>query len=209
MIKELSRAACAAFFCVAGSAQAAVITETTDFSNSLSLGSDNIGQLMTGLNSITGSLSGECVLVLGFSDCNSVGTDTQDSFLFTIANGFEIVSATFETFNSIGIARYNLTSQPTNFGIDGLGTFAPNLNGNSSYNLGAFDPTGLGLINFSFFGGSFAPLGSYSTDYTLAFDIAAIDISPTPVPAPAALPLFLSGLAAVGWFKRRSLKRAA
>lgn len=202
--------------CLALPASAAIITEATDFSGSISSAVSNpIGDFGIGLTTVSGSISSQCgpnqssVIV-----CNNVG-DFQDSFGFTIAGTLQIVGLSIEVTNFNGpdgsSAAFN------SFSLDSLGVDGSLING--------FIPSTGGIILSQDGGPSFAgrypSLGSFfvfnalvstfaqesgplSYDYTIGFDVAAID-TVSEVPAPGALALMLTGLAGLGWMRRRKV----
>jgi len=88
--------------CLTGAVAAFDVTETTDYPGGFSFTSNpSVGTLDPGSNTVSGSLSGNCVTTSStLIDCNpgTVATgDTQDSFLLTVPTGSRITSLTVTT----------------------------------------------------------------------------------------------------------------
>lgn len=176
------------------SAHAAVIVETTDFTTS----GTNVGSLDSGLNTISGSLSGNCVP----GDCNGIGAgDTQDNFIFVVPAGFQITSVVAEILSAQGPNGLTITAfsandvTPPTLGLN-FGSTLPA--GGVSANLVAslFGP---GSYLVSFFGQSADASGAFTANYRLSVTLAPV----SDVPLPAALPLFATGLAGFAAARRR------
>lgn len=203
---KMFRYFCGAIVLLAGQAANAAITynETTDFPNGsgFGVGSVSIGTLTQGFNIVNGGISGNCINYGGSNrfDCNSQsGVDTQDSFLFTIANGFILKDVVVKTTTSVGTAEnvkfsFNLRNQ-TNYdlNVSGLQT------SRSFYQ--RYD-AGPGVYSFSFYGADATKAGTYGIDYNLDFSVAA-------VPEPATWTMMLGGFALVGGAMRVRRRRVA
>ena len=88
--------------CLTGAVAAFDVTETTDYPGGFSFTSNpSVGTLDPGSNTVSGSLSGNCVTTSStLIDCNpgTVATgDTQDSFLLTVPTGYRMTSLTVTT----------------------------------------------------------------------------------------------------------------
>jgi len=201
---KLFRYFCGAIVLLAGQASSAAITynEITNFldSSGFGVGSVSIGTLTQGFNIINGGISGNCISYGDPNrfDCNGQsGVDTQDSFLFTIANGFILKDVVVKTTTTMSTAEnvkfsFNLRNQTNyNLNVSGLQT------SRSFYQ--RYD-AGLGVYSFSFYGADATKAGTYGIDYNLDFLVAA-------VPEPATWTMMLGGFALVGGAMRVRRRR--
>lgn len=218
-IKEMMTGAIAALGTTLMSFNASAVliaVETTDYSNGLAA-ADNVGALMLGANTISGSLDGECIMRSRI-ECNlapnalgvSPTGDGQDSFAYELPSGLEITDVTLLISELSGPADFrvavNALSAPS-LGFDGeLGI------GVESYSAeGLFTQVSDGnilgnLFAYTIIAGSASELGAFSFSYLVEITTAALPISEVPIPG--ALVLMLSGLAGLG-FAGRKIKRQA
>lgn len=179
----------------ANSAKAITVTEIGDFSGGASFspfGESDIGLLDSGINTISGSLAGDCVP----SDCNGASAgDTQDSFLIEIAPGFKIDAVIGTTSNVNGPAGFSssLSVYKDTFSNNVLFT---NMPVNSTSPSLFLTEVGTGEYSFSVFGQGASEAGAFSLDYSLQIEVSA-------VPIPAAAWLFGSGLLGLIGIARR------
>jgi hypothetical protein len=181
-------------------AEAITVTETTDFTNSISNGTVSVGLLDIGSNSISGNLNGQCVNTTFGILCNtgnSASGDSQDSFLINIGSGQQI--------DDIFVATSNVTG-PNNFivGFDVRSSPIPNVTFASAFlplnsttpNL-VVTPIGSGTYYVTMYGREASTVGAYNVDYLININVSA-------VPLPAALWLFGSGLLGLVGIARRN-----
>lgn len=191
-----------------GSAQALTFNETTDFPNVIFFENDpdlskNIGQFDIGLNRVFGTLDGECIDF----DCNPdlSSKDSQDTFLFEIAPGQELIGISISTteivpLNNLEIAfevRSDLEAFEDSiiFSFLSVGNdFASVITGGGADTF-AFSIAGVSLLDNVAFGAAAIGIRDYKFNYALSFDVANVSA----VPIPAALPLFATGLALMGF----------
>ncbi len=201
MIKHALRFAVLALVAL-GSAPASAITvsETTDFDNSASFAwyASSVGLLDPGVNTISGSLDGNCLDTAYGLSCNPgtlEGGDTQDSFQLEVGSGYAINSLTVTTSNVSGPAGF---SASFNLRDSSYAVLA------SDYSLPLDSTTpdlivsaiGAGLYSISMFGQTASEIGAYSLDYSIEINVSA-------VPVPAAAWLFGSGLLGLVSIARR------
>ncbi|MBT3045345.1 MAG: VPLPA-CTERM sorting domain-containing protein [Candidatus Thiodiazotropha sp.] len=180
---------------LAGNAQAIYITEgMNDFPGSVSFAASafTVGSLEIGANTITGSLSGECLA--DTYNCNmSVGTDSQDSFLLEVGSGALIDSLFVTTSNVEGPTGFNPSFSLRDASTDHIS--ASLIADASSGNLvDAF--LGPGIYSISMFGEQADDSGPYSLNWS-------IDVNTSVVPIPAAMWLFATGMLALFGLSRR------
>jgi hypothetical protein len=181
-------------FALTPSANAIVVTETTDFPGSASYDSPwaySVGSLTAGVNSISGSLSGYCVY-----DCNSSPAyDGQDSFLITVPVDLRL--------DSISVAVTDVLGPPG---------FAPQLNfmGPSTYAMLVWQPIPLstttvdllnGVYAISIYGGNSGGIGEFSLNYNVILNASSL----VAVPTPDGLSLFGVGLLILLAFRSRRI----
>ena len=170
------------------SAMAVTFTETTDLpgSSGFSVFNASAGVLDVGINTISGSLLGECFLVAGGCNSGSGAGDTQDSILIEIASGFEVESLFVTTSNVSGPLGFRASfslRDPTTLHI-----FESTLPLDSTSGDLVILPLASGIYSLSIFGQSAFEAGLYSLDYSLEVNVVSA------VPVPAAAWLFGSGL---------------
>lgn len=199
----------------AGSAQAFIITESTDFPGSVDfVGGEDLGSFDVGVNTLSGALDGECIDEGGgFSDCNTSTSlaDNQDSVLVTVATGTQLDSIVLTTeslvvgqlieFIDIGFQIRDETNTVDIFEFippDGLSS--PNL-------LGFPGPIGAGVYAISFFGIEASTDDVYSLDYSAQFTVSAIDTGTIDIVEPWSLGLMMVGLAGLGLTRRKKAAR--
>lgn len=176
---------------IASTAQAATITETTDFSNS-SASPTALGTLDLGLNSVSGSLSLDCVLT---GSCFGVIGDTQDSFLVDIAAGTQLTDVTLNLLNDLPSTDVFSANSPL------LGDIASISDAGAFSLLSAGSETGAVRFDVS---AVFSPSTSFTqASYRLDLTVAAIPGMPAAVPLPAGLPLLLAGLGGFAFLRKR------
>jgi hypothetical protein len=190
---------------VSFSAHALIYAETTDFpaSAGVTIGDIiNIGTLDNGINTVSGTLAGNCVSWSGGFDCNNdpVG-DTQDSFVLHIANGYQLDSLFATTSNATGptgfTASLEIFDQLTALtGISAIWQVPLNATSTNQVTI----PLGAGDYSVSMFGGQSLVAGHFAFSYSLEFNV-------TPVPVPNAAWLFASGLAGLVARKRKNKNR--
>ncbi len=192
---------CILFVFNAPAVNALTVTEINDFDGSASFsafGESNIGVLDSGINSISGSLAGQCS---GFVGCNgSSAGDTQDSFLIEIAAGSKITGIYTTTSNVAGPANFNvsLSAYKNSFANNILFVGSLPIN-SSSLNLLLTDAQPA-LYSINIFGQNASESGLYSLDYTVQIEVSS-------VPVPAAAWLFGSGLLGLISITRRHKKQ--
>ena len=196
-MRTTALAASAAILLGVGTAHAVTITETTDFANSTgATSSTDVGNLALGNNTISGTLSGECVTdpagQFGPFFCNVLNNqdDTQDSVRFALAPGLALTRAVLTVSSVAGPDGFRARG-----GVEDLGRTNPDLGSIFSLD-GPTDSVVLfeGLATqseflTSVFGFTANEAGAFSLAYTFSFDVG-----PAPVPVPAALPLLLGAL---------------
>ncbi|MES9991219.1 MAG: VPLPA-CTERM sorting domain-containing protein [Candidatus Thiodiazotropha sp.] len=182
----------------AANAQALTFTESeiTDFDFPGVSGFSNgftVGTLDIGANTISGSLSSECVGSTTF-DCNIVlGTDSQDSLLVQVDSATVIDSILVTTsidsmpagFNS----SFNIRDDSTDY------VFEPRLANDATSDNLLDTVLGAGIYSISMFGQHANVPGLYDMNWS-------IELNVSPVPLPAALWLFASGLLGLIGFSR-------
>ena len=207
------QALCAIVICqsVTSAANAGLIAvESGDFSDSLSPSSQNVGQVMIGTNTISGSLAGNCIFDPDFNmnDCNPAtgGGDAQDSFLFDLGAGLEVTDV-FLTVSSLAAPvgfHLTVTSQGFGFGTDDFFALLPGSNFTSGDLLqlgGNFASVVGDVVALTVFGSFADQEGAYAFDWQLALDVQA---TPTAqLPAPGAFLPMAAGLVGIGWLRRR------
>jgi hypothetical protein len=164
------------------SVAAFTITETTDYPNGVSFSSDpNVGTLDPGANTVSGSLSGNCVFDDHF-DCNPpqilAGGDTQDSFLITVPTGYQITSLTVTTSNVTGPAGLSASLEldsPT----AGSVLFTPFLTPLSGTTANLITtPLGAGIYAVSVFGQQANATGAFSLNWSVAMTLSSVSVTP-------------------------------
>ena len=207
-LKSITAALTAAGLSLMASAQAALVfVETTDLSNNNDNSSTFVGTFMPGLNSISGSLGGECVATSGpRSDCDPFGgsTDTQDAWRVDLTDSLSLTSAELTISNFSGPDGFTFNILST-FQGGGVAFFELNNGGDATFPVTLFQsvPNTLSstLMLMTIFGDSADTIGNYSFDWQFNFNISEID--PAPVPVPGAIWMMLAGLGGIGWLKRR------
>ncbi len=199
----------AAAMMIAGGAQALTVDESSvaggDFSGNGSQDAGNtIGTLDTGLNSVTGSLAGECLPSGNTFTCFN-GIDPQDDIFFTVGAGTELVGidaniegggasdllfSVFMRTNNGGSESNLIQGSAGDLPVNTMQTYLPPLGtlGEGSYRFAVF------LISAS-------EAGDVDGFYNVNFNVQEVQ---TPaVPLPATLPLLLAGMGALGIARRR------
>lgn len=172
----------------------------SDFEDFVGPSNTNVGTAMAGFSSAVGELSGDCVDNPQFGlDCNSGSGDTQDSFFFTIATGFELIGVTAGTEGGgpadLDIGFF-LSDSVSPFGILDFAFFDINSGGTVSNSV-----YGAGTYSLSVAGGSASETGFFDAAWNVDFEVQAVQ-APA-VPLPAGLPLLLAGLGVLGLAKTR------
>jgi len=174
---------------VASTVQAVTISETTDFSDST--GSPTaLGTLDLGLNSISGTVNQFCDRVTG--SCSIVLGDDTDAFSVDIAPGTHLTDVVL---NVLRIQGGDLNVDGSLFDLafpPSAGTFNL-LSADSATGTAVFD------VFFQHDGRSTFADARYRFDLT----VAALPGSPSAVPLPAGLPLFLAGLGGFAFLRKR------
>ncbi|MET0069795.1 MAG: hypothetical protein ABW096_07115 [Candidatus Thiodiazotropha sp.] len=171
---------------LAANAQALTFTEATDFPGSTSFGAGafTVGTLDLGTNRISGTLSSECVA--GTFACNMVpGTDSQDSFLLQIDQNTRIDTLFVSTSNVTGPTGFS-----SSFDLRDASTILVSepdmaINGTTGNLLDS--ALGAGLYSLSLIGRQALGAGLYTLDWS-------VEVNASPVPIPAAIWLFGTGL---------------
>ncbi|WP_425041572.1 VPLPA-CTERM sorting domain-containing protein [Primorskyibacter sp. S187A] len=168
-----------------------------DFDGAVNAGNDNVGTATAGFSFVSGGLAGECVP----GDCNNdIGGDTQDSFFFTIADGFQLdeISVATEGGGPEDLTiSFSLREAMQPYTSLGFGTFEINESGLVDFD----DPLAAGTYSFSAFGQSASEAGDFDAFWAVAFVVSAATTAPVPLPASA--PLLLAGLGGVWALRRR------
>ena len=205
----------AALTIAAAHAQAATVTETTDFENQATgapLTASSIVYNFPAIDaySISGSLNADCE---GFNPATCSG-DNSDVFSFVmgpnrkIENAFLTISNATSTLSGFGFpdalaGLLNLTvGSGATMGFafsdfDGDGTFASSIV--TSLPEGLTHSFGVSVSNGV---GSFGFANTLSLDWEITFDVVEID--PSPVPLPASALFLLAGLGGLGLTRRRA-----
>lgn len=175
-------------------------TETTDFPGGVSFSpfATSLGVLGVGMNTVSGSLAGNCEI----GDCNNdPNGDTQDSVLITIGPNTQLHSIFITTSVSEAPAGFSASFSLLAAGQPPTSVaFTPSLplNSTSANQLSAL--LGPGVYALSVYGQGASAAGAYAMDYTVELNVSA-------VPVPAAAWLFGSGMAGlIALNKRRSVK---
>jgi len=181
-------------------AHAISVTESTDFPNTSSFGgfATDLGLLDAGINTVSGSLAGNCVdePPYGIScDPASGGGDAQDSFVVQVGTGYQIDSLFVSTSNVSGptsfSASFNMRDPSNNYVAS---NYALPL-GSTTSNL-VLTPIGPGQYSISMYGQGASAEGPYTLDYSIELNVSTI-------PVPAAVWLFGSGLLGLIGVSRR------
>lgn len=169
--------------CLTGAVAAFDVTETTDYPGGLSFGFDpSVGTLDPGSNTVSGSLSGNCV-ASSFSgaDCNPgtvAGGDTQDSFLLTVPTGYQLTSLTVTTSAVSGPAGLSASislDSPTAGNVLFTPFLSP-LPGTTANLLST--PVAAGVYGISMFGQQASAAGAYSLNWSVAMTLESVAITP-------------------------------
>jgi hypothetical protein len=166
--------------CLTTVVKAIDVTETTDFPGGVSFTSDpSVGTLDTGANSVTGSLSGSCLIGTFGLSCNpgtAAGGDTQDSFLLTVPTGYQITSLTVTTSSVTGPSNLSASMELRNStAVVQFTPFLSPLNGTTTNLLTT--PVGAGTYAISMFGQQAATEGTYSLNWSVALNLAPLVVS--------------------------------
>ena len=158
------------------------VTETTDFPGGVNFTYDpSVGTLDPGANTVSGSLNGNCLSGTYGLSCNpgtAAGGDTQDTFLLTVPNGYQITSLTVTTSAVSGPAglsasmELDSTAAPVQF-TPFLSPF-PGTTGNL-----LTAPVGAGVYAVSVFGQQATATGPFSLAWSVALNLAPVVVSPT------------------------------
>lgn len=168
--------------CLTAAVAAFDVTETTDYPGGLSFGFDpSVGTLDPGSNTVSGSLSGSCLVGQFGLSCNPgtfAGGDTQDSFLLTVPTGYQITSLSVTTSAVSGPAGLSASIEvdsPT----AGTVLFTPFLTPlpGTTANL-LTTPIVAGTYGVSVFGQQATAAGSYSLNWSVAMTLSAVSVSP-------------------------------
>jgi hypothetical protein len=169
--------------CLTGAVAAFDVTETTDYPGGLNFAFDpSVGTLDPGSNTVSGSLSGDCVAsTFSGADCNP-GTlatgDTQDTFLLTVPTGYRMTSLTVTTSAVSGPAGLS-ASMELDSPTAGTVQFTPFLSPlpGTTANL-ITTPVGAGVYAISIFGQQASAAGAYSLNWSVAMNLESVAISP-------------------------------
>ena len=169
--------------CLTGAVAAFDVTETTDYPGGFSFTSNpSVGTLDPGSNTVSGSLSGNCVTTSStLIDCNpgTVATgDTQDSFLLTVPTGYRMTSLTVTTSAVSGPAGLSasLSLESPTAGNVLFTPFLSPLPGTTA-NL-ITTPLGAGVYAVSVFGQQASAAGAYSLNWSVAMNLESVAITP-------------------------------
>ena len=195
MFRYVIRAIPLAVAFAAGQTLAVTISESEDYAGTSGFTSTPLGMLSIGINTISGSLAGSCINHFGGIDCNGGWPgygDTQDSFVFEVPSGMQLISMVASSSNSSAPDGYY-----TNFSLNG------DYGVDSWQYLSSFGGTGNvltqshgpGVYGASFYGATANEPGDYSSDWILTMEL-------TSVPLPAATWLFGSGILALASLSR-------
>jgi hypothetical protein len=170
--------------CLTGAVAAFDVTETTDYPGGINFAFDpSVGTLDPGSNTVSGSLSGNCV-VSAFSsgiDCNPgtvAGGDTDDTFLLTVPTGYRMTSLTVTTSavsGPSGLSASMEVDSPT-AGVVQFTPFLSPLPGTTG-NL-ITTPVGAGVYAISIFGQQASAVGAFSLDWSVAMNLESVAITP-------------------------------
>ncbi|NNE39571.1 MAG: VPLPA-CTERM sorting domain-containing protein [Marinicaulis sp.] len=189
---------------------ALTVSETAEFSNELLLTSENIGALDAGVNTISGSLEGFCLVRIPPSGNSCTGSglvesDFADAMIFELGSGQAIVAAELEVTNltapdGLSIGLISRTDSPV-FGLDGLN---PELFTNILVAEGIRVLILPGEVIGDLFGMRVevdsSSTGDFSLDWTVRLTVE--DTAPE-IPLPAAWILFMGGVAGMTAMRRR------
>lgn len=169
-----------------------------DFANAIP-SSDNIGVFDEGYNDIYGMLDDTCISGI----CNN-GPDGQDSFVFTVSNGFQLdeLSISAEGFGSAQDVTYSVYMTD----LYGGGTYIFETYDLNSGGMFVTSPLDAGSYEISVYGQSASTDGYYQAYWGIYGTVS--EVAQAPVPLPAGLPLVLSALGGLGLVSRRKRKSA-
>jgi len=169
--------------CLTGAVAAFDVTETTDYPGGLNFSADpSVGTLDPGSNTVSGSLSGNCVTTSStLIDCNPgtvAGGDTQDTFLLTVPTGYRMTSLTVTTSGVSGPAGLS-ASMELDSPTAGTVQFTPFLSPlpGTTANL-ISNPVATGVYAISIFGQQASAAGAYSLNWSVAMTLESVAISP-------------------------------
>jgi hypothetical protein len=172
----------AVLVCLTGAVAAFDVTETTDYPGGLNYTFDpSVGALDPGSNTVSGSLSGNCVLS-SFVDCNPgtlAGGDTQDTFLLTVPTGYQMTSLSVTTSNVSGPTGLSASMEldsPT-AGVVQFTPFLSPLPGTTANLISS--PVAAGVYGLSIFGQQAGAAGAYSLDWSVAMTLQTVGVTPT------------------------------
>jgi hypothetical protein len=166
--------------CLTTVVKAIDVPETTDFPGGVSFSSDpSVGTLDVGANTVSGSLNGFCLTGTYGLSCNpgGGGGDTQDSFLLTVPNGYQITSLTVTTSSVTGPSNFSASMELRNAtAVVQFTPFLSPLNGTTSNLLTA--PVGAGVYAISMYGQQAAAEGAFSLNWSVTMNLAPTVVLP-------------------------------
>jgi hypothetical protein len=169
--------------CLTATVKAIDFPETTDFPNGISPSDPSVGTLDPGANTVSGSLSGSCLVnTYNAIDCNpgsSAVGDAQDSLVLTVPAGYQITSLTVTTSAVSGPTNFSASMELDTFPVAAVQftPFLSPLNG-TTVNL-LTNPVGPGVYGLSVFGQRAAAIGPFSLSWSVTMNLAPIVASPS------------------------------
>lgn len=188
----------------AGGAQAYMVTESTDFSDTVNFADPSLGALDVGSNTVSGGMSGLC------EDQGNIvcGSDLQDTFLVDVGIGTQIDSIVLTSLTLSGPEGFFVDFRFENQGgtiniTDGVppgGFSTPNV---IDPPIGPGVPIGPGTYAFSLtIDPNVFEEGAYEYTYEVAFTVSSTGTT-IEMSEPLTLGLFAVGLVALGAVRRK------